>query len=203
MREFLAAELNRLKRRSKKGNFQPGVLGMAASVTHFPIDDLAHLADDFRQESKGLARQIENLTKVLEDSNQYNLRDRPINCTVTVQGVEMNSGDNFTFNDRAAGVFGRGNTANGNTFIAGDSVTSPSVELNCLLEAIAALRPQLEPSVSSDLEVAAVEVVQSEEPERVKTALQKIAGIAAMAGSAGVAVIEAVKSVSTALAIGQ
>lgn len=203
MRDFLASELNRLSRRSKKGNFQPDVIGIAAAATDFPTSDLAVLAKDLQQESKGLTRQLENLARVLDDPKQQKLRNQPINCTVTLERLEMNSGDNFTFNDRAAGVFGHNNTTHSSKFIAGDNLVSSSIELRSLLDAIAILKPQLESSMSNDLEVAAVEVVEAEEPEKIRAALQKVAGIATMAGTAGAAVIEAVKLVAATLAIGQ
>ncbi|MFF0773063.1 hypothetical protein ACFYUK_29525 [Nonomuraea wenchangensis] len=202
IRDVLASQLKRLSRRGKKGYLQPNVMGIAATVAEFPISDLILLADDLRGESKGLMRQMKDLAEIIDKSSQQQVEGIPINCTVTLERLEVNTGDSFNFNDQAAGVFGRDNTVQGNTFVAGSN-TSQSINLGNLMSAVSQLREHLDADSATDLDVASAEINEADSPQKIKSALQKIAGIATMAGSAGTAVIEAVKSVADALAIGQ
>lgn len=108
-------------------------------------------------------------------------------------GLHM-QGDNYTFNDRAAGVFGRDNSVSGGTFNAG------GISLAEVLAAIEAARPSLPAETGRELDAAAEEMREAEgDPGRLRTALQKIAGIASLAGNAGASVVEAVKSIMSAL----
>ncbi|MEU0518257.1 hypothetical protein [Streptosporangium sp. NPDC006007] len=196
VRDLLASELKRMSRRSRNSHLQPNLIGITAATVEFPTDDLAAMRKDLRQESKGLVRRLDEFTKVLENKNNSS------SYTIQLGRLVVNSGDNFTFNDRAAGVFGRNSAVQGNSFVAGDNATVPSAELGSLLSAIAALKPELDPDSSNDIEVASAEIVEADDPSKIRTALQKIAGIATMAGTAGTAVIEAVKLLAASLEIG-
>lgn len=201
MRDFLAAQLERVSHRSKKGYLQPDVMGIAVTVANFPIDDLAILADDLRKESKGLMRQLNDVAEILDKSRHRQVNGVPINFMINFGRFEVSSGDSFTFHDQAAGLFGQNSRAEGSTFVAGTN-SPASVDLSDLIAAVSSLKEHLDTEAAADLEIVSAEIVESDNPQKIKSALQKIAGIAATAGSAGTAVIEAVKSVAGALTNG-
>jgi hypothetical protein len=197
--DYLDSQLGRLARLRRNGVLQPTVLGFVQSAGLDVLGDFRLLADELRTESLGLARRLD---LIVERTNMA-IRDNPTpikKYIVLTGGVLNTTENNFDFHDKAAGVFGSHNEISDSNFnAAGNAVIG---DLQAAVERMLPELPEADRQVASvvmsDLESIAQPELYSN-GERLKGALQRLAGIAVTAGAIGGPVIEAIRKITAAI----